>query len=81
MHLVGLKDVGGLVDHLLFINQINFQALIDLSSLELINRAWSSSRSSERTMSVCPSKLATKDPDFHSQILIVLSKEADAIKS
>jgi len=62
-------------------NQINFHPLIDLSSLVLINNPLSSNNSKDLTISVCPSKLATNEPDFHSHILIVLSNEAVAIKS
>ena len=54
---------------------------MDLSSLELTNKAFSSKISKDLTISRCPSKLDTSDPDFHSHILIVLSNEAVAIKS
>lgn len=54
---------------------------MDLSSLVLINNPLSSNNSNDLTISVCPSKLATNDPDFHSHIFIVLSNDAEAIKS
>lgn len=62
-------------------DQTNFHILMVLSSLALIKKKCSSIISSDLTISVWPSKLATNEPLFHSQILTVLSNEAVAIKS